>query len=386
MAIPLQCPKCLKKFKVKDDYAGSRIKCPDCRQSIPVPGPAAVPQPPPIQPPVSDRQPVEVTFGPAEEEAWSTPEWKEPERDEHVADPGMPFPDAPNPSAQPQPSSSGTGVQVSFGLIMDFAQDPAMITYVLHWMAICAAAVLIAGGIASLVPIVGIFIGGLILCITFYVTLLGIVSGVGYLTGTKLHRGKAPDVSDAWALFTRRIVSLMFGTAGVWLVTALVVVLIGGVIAGVSHLPYVGQLLGGLLLIPTFIGVIFAMSLLFNLYLMPVVIGVEDCTAMEAFRILREMVAKNRFALYSRYFNAIGTLVPAMIPVLLITVIPLAISLMLCAGRVMTAGVGYESSLLIVSTAAILLTAMSFGVVLVTVCLVLVYCQSASRAIVYASS
>jgi uncharacterized protein (TIGR03067 family) len=37
MSISIQCPECEKKMNAKDDYAGRRVKCPDCGQSILVP-------------------------------------------------------------------------------------------------------------------------------------------------------------------------------------------------------------------------------------------------------------------------------------------------------------------------------------------------------------
>ncbi len=36
MAIPLTCPSCAHEFKVKDEYAGKRIKCPECKNVMKV--------------------------------------------------------------------------------------------------------------------------------------------------------------------------------------------------------------------------------------------------------------------------------------------------------------------------------------------------------------
>src|SRR5919201_1810397 len=49
MSIKFNCPKCRRPFNVKDQYAGKKAQCPDCKQIITVPAaaPAAAPASPP---------------------------------------------------------------------------------------------------------------------------------------------------------------------------------------------------------------------------------------------------------------------------------------------------------------------------------------------------
>ena len=40
MAIELQCPLCMREFRFKDDVAGKKIRCSECRHLIEVPNKA----------------------------------------------------------------------------------------------------------------------------------------------------------------------------------------------------------------------------------------------------------------------------------------------------------------------------------------------------------
>ena len=42
MPIPVECPSCASKFRVDDQHAGKRGKCPKCKVVIPIPKPAEV--------------------------------------------------------------------------------------------------------------------------------------------------------------------------------------------------------------------------------------------------------------------------------------------------------------------------------------------------------
>lgn len=384
MPISVQCPECYKQYRIKDEFAGMRMRCTQCGHSFQVPSESVdgIDSPNPTTVRTSSggatpATPFDAERTAVEPHAYATPT----PMPQPAASPSAPPPSPPPTPAVRQPAeNSGT---INFGIVLDFAQDWSMVSFVLEWVGLCAIAAFLAGGLSYLIPVIGPILGGLVLLVTLCTAALGVICGVSHMTGVKLSTGTAPNTTSAWNLFQRRFFSLTIGTLGIWIATILVMALAAGLITFLSYSPYVGQLLGGVLLIPTFVGVIFAFALLFNLYLLPVAIGVDDCSAGEAFGRLREIVATQRFALYARYFSAAFALIPAIITTLLMTAVPLAISLSVCGVRMWIDGPGIESALLLFSTSAIVLSAIAYGVVLVTVAMALVYCQSASRATVY---
>jgi serine/threonine-protein kinase len=50
-AVAVACPNCGKHLRVRAELAGKKVKCPGCRQAVPVPAPEAPPAPAPARPP-----------------------------------------------------------------------------------------------------------------------------------------------------------------------------------------------------------------------------------------------------------------------------------------------------------------------------------------------
>ncbi len=131
---------------------------------------------------------------------------------------------------------------------------------------------------------------------------------------------------------------------------------------------------------------LFVLSLFFNLYLMPIVVGVEDCTAIRAFGILRTLVTKNGLALYGRYFSALGSIAPFAIFSLLIVGSSLAGAVVLTTNAESMLQfdlTSIDNLLRMVSISAIVLTYVAFLIVFASVSFTLIYCESRKKVIVY---
>lgn len=393
MSIPLKCSRCLHELRVKEKYAGKRVKCPECSNPIQVPGEFGLAiDPPDFEPPrfgaeippVPEPPPFHAATAPTpahEEPVWTTPEWDDADDEPPPEDPHLPFPDAPDPSAGSTRAPSSR-IQISLGTVADFALDPHLMTYALQW----AGAWVIVNGVSLLLGWLGLELVAVPLTLfSLWVCGAGVVTGVAYLASKKVATREAPPPSEGWDFFLRRWVSVLLGTIGVTLAVMIVEVLLLGAVWGISHIPYAGPYLGGILVIPAFLLVLFSLSLMFNLYLLPVAIAADDCTALQAFQTLRQLAIKNGFALYREYFNAIRTILPFGFFSLLLTAGALGAALSLCGGELLAAGEWFaaDNLLRIVSASAILVTWMAFVTVFATVSFTLVYCERTTRAMVY---
>jgi predicted Zn finger-like uncharacterized protein len=75
MPISVHCPSCSAAFKVKDEYAGKRAKCPKCSEPLTIPAAAAPPEPaaPPVPAPVVARPVVAARVPPKPADSEDTP-------------------------------------------------------------------------------------------------------------------------------------------------------------------------------------------------------------------------------------------------------------------------------------------------------------------------
>ncbi len=393
MSIPLKCPKCLGEFKAKDALAGKRVKCPKCGQGIQVPGPSFTSSEarpfelPKLNVPEFDAEPetdnqhpgvAETTVLPVpqDEPAWSTPNWDDADEEEmEEDDPAMPFPEAPVPFQPTIPARSANSVEFGFGTIADFAMDPQLISFSLQW----AGALVIANIVSLLLLKFGLWWASLPLSIlAIIVYAVGVVPGISYMVSQRLQNGETPPTAEGWNFFFRRWMTILFGIGAVCLAVVVVSGLIAAIVWAMAHAPTIGTYLGALLIIPAFLFLLFTLSLFFNLYLMPIVVGVEDCTALSAFGILRRLVTKNGLALYGRYFSALGTIAPFAIFSLAIAGGCLFGAVMLTGGeKLLTLDLTTIDNLLrSISVSAIVLTYVAFLVVFASVSFTLIYCES----------
>ncbi len=393
MSIPLKCPKCLGEFKAKDALAGKRVKCPKCGQGIEVPGPSFTPsEPRPFElpklnvpafaddPGIDDQRSrfaeTAAAETPVDEPAWSTPNWDDAE-DEEVEedDPSMPFPDAPVPFQPAAPVRSGNSVEFGFGTIADYAMDPRLINFSLQW----SGALVVANIVSLLLLKFGFWWASLPLSVlAIIVYAVGVVPGISFMVSHRLQMGETPPTAEGWNFFFRRWMTILFGIGSVCLAVVIVAGIVAVILWAISHAPTVGTYLGAILIIPAFVFLLFTMSLFFNLYLMPIVVGVEDCTALSAFGILRRLVSKNGIALYGRYFSALAAIAPFAIFSLVITGTCLFGAVMLTGGEnLMSLDLTtFDNLLRSIFVSAIVLTYVAFLVVFASVSFTLIYCES----------
>lgn len=422
----VQCPKCLTKLQSSEEHLGKRLRCSECgqrfhaapsldegefqaeRQPI-AERPKFRPKeiPPPRQPvggnPVEDNERLKHRMkGPVRQESPSpaptlpkpvppapAPPVDEDEDDSVWADEPSPLdafrqPAAIDPSSfrkpAPQTSDSPPQVSIGFGSIADFAFDRSKISWAMLWGVIWSASMAVSGVLAKYVSLM---LAPPLMILATWICYIAIISGISRLAALKAETGRTPQLSGAWELVLKRAISLFLGTLAIGLAVALAATFVFGGIYALSHVPYAGGILGGILFIPTFMAILFALSLLLNMYLLPIIIGVEDCTAAQAFQILRRLVTKNGFALLGRYFSALGSIIPFTLFSAVLTVGALAGAVALCGGeQVLTIaeeGIPIGSMLQVASGLFVIATWMAFVVVFATVSFTLIYCESCVR-------
>ena len=282
-------------------------------------------------------------------------------------------------SASSTDSSRSVTVAIGFGAIADFAFDRSKIIWALLWGMAWSVLLAVTGMIAQYIsPSVALPL----VFVATWICYASIIGGISRLTALKLETGSSPPLSDAWELIFKRASSLFAGTITIAMVVLLAATFVLGGIYAVSRIPLAGGVLGGILLIPTFLTILFILSLLLHLYLLHVIIGVEDGSASQGFDILRRHAAKNGFVLFGRYFAVLGSILPFALFSGVLTAGALLGAAILCSGQPLgAAGSGIPAGNIFQTTSALFIVSawVAFVVVFVTVSIALVYCQSSVR-------
>jgi hypothetical protein len=388
MAILIDCPACRREIRAGRTLGGKRVRCPGCGEPVIIPTESSLSVPSPRS---DDRRGV---FTPVNEVHWDQGDFESladansAPADTVVEIDNSPVPWTPPPgeemdldeeceespvstrSESPEPSSVA---------LSTLAFDATQIGFAIQWGLIWTLAVC-AGGLASLM--LSPLVLPLIVVPATWVCYMAAVSGIAYLASRKATGGRSPGWSDAWGFLARRSLSLVLGTVVIGLAAALGALLIYGIVFAVSHVPYVGSILGGVLVIPTFFLVLFTLGLVFNLYLLPIIIGVEDCSARTAFGYLWATVSRNSIALYGACFRALGSILPFAAFTGLLTAVGLGGAFVLCGGEqvlFLTGGVSLGGSLQLLSFLSLLAGYLGFVTAFATCGLTAVYCTHAVR-------
>jgi len=281
-----------------------------------------------------------------------------------------------------QPGAGPTQVSIGFGAIADFALDRGMISWALIWGLVWTISVAMTGLLARLLPAVTPILPFVFMLLTWGCYIASI-SGISRLAVLKALSGTTHGLTEAWNLLARRGVSLLLGTLAIGLGVGLGVVFVFGGIYGLSHIPHAGGVLGGILMVPTFLIILLAFSLGINLYLIPIIISVEDCTAIRAGEILIRVTSQNGFALLGRYLRALASLIPFALFSGFLTAGGLMGAFFLCGGEQilysLRGGIPVGSMLQALSAVFVVAAWMAFLVVFTTVSFTLVYCDSSER-------
>lgn len=361
MSITATCPQCDKSYRVKPEQSGKRARCAACRHVFVVVAPeTTVPAEwiPPAPAKTSELMPNAPAFTvpsswAAEDEAFS-------EGSEPVVEP---------------PGSSTVSPFVRNSTMGGLALDRMKMIYALQWWGLWAVCLSIAGVLAYYVhPL----IAPPVVALASWVSLAGTVSGVSFLATQGIARDEAVHWSEAWGLFWRRGISLVLGS---WLLAVGVLAALAFVFAAlfsISHLPYVGGPIGGLLVAPAFLLILFAFVLSCNLHLLIVIIGVEDCSAWQALNRLSAIIRRDWFALLGwSYVSPFLVTLGTTLGVAGLTTLGLGGALMLCGGEqlllVLTDGVSLGNVLHVLSVALVLAGALAFITVVATLQFTVLY-------------
>ncbi|QDU40997.1 hypothetical protein Mal4_53620 [Maioricimonas rarisocia] len=281
------------------------------------------------------------------------------------------------PAAAPVATLAGPGTAA------DVALHAPKLLHAAQWGLVWAAAM----GVALLLgQYVHVLVGIGLAVFATWTCYVGMISCVSYLAARQCETGVCPPQGQAWTFFVRNAVGLVFGTAALGAAVALAFAIVFGGIAMISQVETLGPIVGGLLVIPTFLLILIAASVTLNMYLLPVVIGVDDRGLLAAFRMICQLAVRQGFAMMYRYLQAILSILPQLLISTVLTVGAAAGAVVLCGGAgaaqaamsdTPTVGAFLQAGSLLLITAAW----MSFVVVFVTVSFTLVYHSSTERRI-----
>jgi predicted Zn finger-like uncharacterized protein len=365
MSITATCPHCDKAYRVKPEQSGKRARCAACRHVFVVVGPEPT-APSEWTPAAPARTPELMPNDPAVavQNSWATD-------DDECSEGGKPA------FKPPRPSPISPFVRDS--TLGRLALDRMKMIYALQWWGGWAVCVSIAGVLAGYVhPL----IAPPVVLLVSWMSLAGTVSGVSYLATQEIARDEAVHWSEAWGLFQRRCLSLVLGS---WLLAVGVLAAVAFLFAAlfaISHVPYVGGPIGGLLVAPAFLLILFAFVLTCNLHLLVVIIGVEDCSAWSALTRLAGLIRRDCFALLGwSYLSPFLVTLGTTLAVAGLTTLGLSGALLLCGGEqlllVLTDGVSLGNLLHVLSVAMVLAGALAFVTVFATLQFTVLYCRFA---------
>lgn len=140
---------------------------------------------------------------------------------------------------------------------------------------------------------------------------------------------------QTWSFVRRYCLDLIFGS---WIVglTALAISIVAiGLIQLLTKLPLIGQFLGQILIVPMFLLVFVAISLYINTYLLPTIMGLDGCSALNASKKLLHVSLTQPFQLIMGYLSTIASILPIALLSGILTGLSLSISLSICRGQQM---------------------------------------------------
>lgn len=273
----------------------------------------------------------------------------------------LPPPPAPGPGTGTETASQS--VSVFSGSAIDEAFDTSKVTFAMQcgaiWGVGMAAALTLSmlGLILAAIPIA--------VLVTYAVTILA-VSGLSFLASRKMQLGITPHWSAAWEQFLRHSGSLLFGTIGALIGAALLLVFLFGGIFALTLVPAVGSILGGLLVLPTTFFLLFALAMIIGLYMLPIVIGVEDCGVIAGVKIVFRLAKRNQLSLAMRIAVAVLSILPAAILTAGLLGGAFFLATMVCgSSSLMSLSQGFDPGALIVGLSAVVAIALWLGFMLV---------------------
>lgn len=331
---------CGQKMRVEENKLGRRGRCVKCGQVVAVTwentipedhaaGHAAAPPPPPSPGAVrsvagsdlSDAPPVEELLEPVEGPVASVPPPPPPPPPRQIA----PSPERAVYAVQPQRETN------SFDLLL------RGINTALDWRK----------ALTALAALIVMFLGALPLAVTAYVhpDLYGIVlllwfgACAGLLTGLfarliniELVEFRRPKLSEAFGFVGRHFMELVLVLV-VSVIAALVIgFVVNGLAALVVKLPGVGTLLGALLVIPLFLFNFLLLFSIYNVYSVPCIMAVEDCTAVEAVNRLVRLVSRRLGHLLTLQMLTSAVVLPMFFILGLFVVVGLIVTLFVTIG------------------------------------------------------
>lgn len=285
---------------------------------------------------------------------------------------GVPAPiGVPSPVATPAGPATAADVALHWPKMLHAAQ----------WGLIWTVGMTLA---ALLNQFVNLWAGAAVALFATWVCYVGMISCVSFLVAREREAGACPSQGEVWAFFARNAVALVFGTAALGVAVALLFAVVFGGIAMLCRLETVGPILGGVLVIPSFLLILVAASVALNMYLLPVVIGVDDRGLIAAFRMIHQLAVRSGFAMVYRYLQAILSILPQLLFSVVLTTAAAAGALILCGDMVVagrTDGDDLGPGMFLRGGSLLLIAAawLSYAVVFVTVSFTLVYYSSTER-------
>lgn len=157
--------------------------------------------------------------------------------------------------------------------------------------------------------------------------------GIGRMLALELQDENENSLSQARNFMRRYWVGLVFGSWAIGVATLAASVAVAGIIQTLTKIPFLGRFLGEIMIVPTFLLVLMAISLYFNTYMIPSIMGVDNCGALIAMKKLVKVSIKQPFQLAMGYAGAIGSALPIAVLSGIVTSLGLFASVLICRGE-----------------------------------------------------
>ncbi|HIJ64731.1 MAG TPA: hypothetical protein HPP77_02165 [Candidatus Hydrogenedentes bacterium] len=316
--------ECGQKMKVTPEMLGKAGRCVHCGRVVTPTAGNAPPMPPRRSDaaPATEERPQPSPVPDSGSDLSEAPDLEEllvPEEDfedeYEGAEEASRHPPAPRQPPPPPRTRRPEPPQESFGLdtfirAVDIALDWRKIVVSMALGGICVVGILICIFIGAqdndLIPV------AIVLGVVWAVAWSGIFAGgVGRLVEIELTERRRAPAREAWRFIGRRFVGLAFGTLGLVLAAILLGALVNGIVFLIGMIPWLGPILAGILTLPLFVFNLLLFCVLWNVWIVPCIMAVEDCGAVSAVDRLVQLVVRRagRLIAYEVIANSIIALV-----------------------------------------------------------------------------
>lgn len=216
------------------------------------------------------------------------------------------------------------------GQVLSFAMQLGIV-----WVVASGVVMAAGSGLADLAESPGLAWSSLLLVAAVTVIALQFLTGgVARLVTCNLE-GRSYRARDAWKFVLRRWLGLSLGNLGVLLGLLLATGLVAWLVTSLTRIPGVGELLGAVLILPTFFFFLVSSAVLLNSYLLPCIMGCENAGFLGAVRHLVSFSNKptRMFQVFEEFYARLFSVVPLFLATSVVMAAALFSALRVCTSE-----------------------------------------------------